>query len=68
MGVGGKVEEKVDEARDPWVLIREEAERLREEPMSGFIYLRGALYEGHLWRARLRDFGKDGQDARKLPR
>ena len=66
VGVGGKVEERVDEAQDPWVLIREEAERLREEPMSGFIYLRGALYEEHRWCTRLRDFGKDGQDVREL--
>jgi hypothetical protein len=66
VGVGGKIEERVDEARDPWDLMREEAKRLCEEPMSGFTYLQGALYEVHRWRVRLRDFGKDGQNARKL--
>jgi hypothetical protein len=66
VGTGGKIEDRVDEAQDVWFLIKEEAKRLREEPLSGFTYLRGALYEEELWRARLLHFGKDGWDARKL--
>jgi DNA-binding CsgD family transcriptional regulator len=64
VGVGGKIEERVDEARDPWDLMREEAKRLREEPLSGFTYLAGALYKENLWRTRLRAFGLDAQNAR----
>ncbi len=66
VGIGGKVEERVDEAQDVWFLMEKEAKRLRREPLSGFIYLRGAVYEEQFWRARLRQFGKDGQNARVL--
>ncbi len=34
VGVGGKVEERVDEAQDPWIIIKEEAKRLRKEEGS----------------------------------
>ena len=66
VGVGGRVEDRVDEAQDVWFLMKEEAKRLREEPLSGFTYLRGALWEEESWRARLLHFGKDGWDARRL--
>lgn len=50
VGVGGKIEDRVDEAQDPWLIIEAEFERLREEEGSGITFLRGALYEENLWR------------------
>ena len=61
VGVGGKIEDRVDEAQDPWVLIREETKRLREEPVSGFTYLQGALYEEHRWRTVCETLAKMGR-------
>jgi hypothetical protein len=66
VGLGGKVEERVEEAQDPWIIIDEEAKKRRKEEGSGFTYLEGALYEEFIWRTRLRDFGIDGQDATNL--
>ena len=63
VGVGGKIEERVDEAQDPWRILKEEFKKLRKEEGAGFTFLRGALYEENLWRTRLREFGLDGQDA-----
>ena len=62
MGVGGKVEDRVEEAKYPWVTLREEFKHLREEEGSGFTLLKGALYEEQYWRTRLRAFGIDGQN------
>jgi len=64
--LGGRVEERVAEARDPWTIIDEEAKKLRKEDGSGFTYLSGALYEESVWRTRMLDFGIDAQDATRL--
>src|SRR5215217_5196466 len=66
VGVAGKIEDRVDEAQDPWRIIEEEHKRLRKEEGCGFTYLGIALNEENRWRTRLRDFGIDGQDAREL--
>ena len=62
VGVGGKVEDRVEEAEYPWITLREEFKHLREEEGSGFTLLKGALYEEQYWRTRLRAFGIDGQN------
>ena len=62
VGVGGKVEDRVEEAKYPWVTLREEFKHLREEEGSGFTFLKGALYEEQYWHTRLRAFGIDGQN------
>lgn len=70
VGVGGRVEDRVDEARDPWTLIEEEHEKLRKRKWCGFEYLSIAVYEETLWRTRLWAFGLDCRDAanpREIP-
>jgi hypothetical protein len=70
VGVGGRVEDRVDEAQDPWRIIEEEHEKLRKKEWAGFEYLWIALHEESFWRARLRAFGLNGQDAlnpREIP-
>lgn len=62
VGVGGKVEDRVEEAKYPWVTLREEYKHLREEEGSGFTFLKGALYEEQYWRTQLRAFGIDGRN------
>ena len=65
VGVGGELEDRVDEAQDPWLIIEEGFKEVRNEKGSALTFLRGALYEENRWRTRLRACGLDGQDARK---
>jgi DNA-binding CsgD family transcriptional regulator len=62
VGVGGKVEDRVEEAKYPWITLREEFKHLREEGGSSFTFLEGALYEEQYWRTQLRAFGIDGRN------
>jgi hypothetical protein len=66
VGVGDRVEDRVDEARDPVLIIEEEHEKLRKKECGGLEHLFIALHEENRWRARLRNFSVDGQDAPHL--